>query len=74
MAAVFAFKDDQAVELFRLRYALREAAERRTDAASARRALDRFRDLARRAGRGELLFEYRRWCVQLGEMAEVRAA
>lgn len=63
-------QDQQLVELFRLRYCLREATESGVQGPEVARALARLRQLA--STRGDLLFEYRRWCVQL-EMAQQAA-
>ena len=58
-------KDDRAVELFRLRFTLREAVERGERGAAVNRALRRLLELGRRAGRGDLFYEHRRWTIQL---------
>lgn len=52
-----------AVELFRLRYTLREAVNTGEVTEQSKSALERLRQVA--SGRGDLLFEYRRWCIQL---------
>ncbi|MCK5798117.1 MAG: hypothetical protein KAI47_13070 [Deltaproteobacteria bacterium] len=56
-------RDERLIELFRLRYLLREAAATGRRGPDVTRALARLHQLAQ--GRGALLFEYRRWVVQL---------
>jgi hypothetical protein len=56
-------RDESLIELFRLRYRLREAAETGRRGPEIERSLERLRQLART--RGDLLFEYRRWVVTL---------
>ena len=65
--------DDHAVELFRLRYTLRRATETGQMGRAARYALQRMRELGEGRGRGHLLFEHRRWQVQLGGQDSARA-
>jgi hypothetical protein len=63
--------DEQAVELFRLRHMLRQAADQGQPSAEVATALDRLLDLSRRAQARELFFEHRRWSVRLrGMVAE----
>jgi hypothetical protein len=57
--------DELAVELFRLRYALRRATETRLMGPEAQQALCRMLELAHHGGPGHLFFEHRRWQVQL---------
>ncbi len=57
-------KDLDAVELFRLRYVLREAIANGKKSNAVDRALSRMFELGTQ-GRGDLLFEYQRWNVQL---------
>ncbi|MBW2734619.1 MAG: hypothetical protein JRH20_19700 [Deltaproteobacteria bacterium] len=61
--------DTLTLELFRLRYELREALNNGEMTAKTTQALRRLREVSH--GRGELVFEYRRWCIQLrhGEAA-----
>ena len=58
-------EDERAVELFRLRYTLRQAAERGARKQAAEHALTRLLEMARDAGSRLLLFEHQRWQVQL---------
>lgn len=56
-------RDETLIELFRLRYRLREAAETGRRGPEIERALERLRQLS--CSRGDLLFEYRRWVITL---------
>ena len=57
--------DDLAVELFRLRYTLRRAADTRVMGPDAQRALRRLQEIAYHGGPRHLFFEHQRWQVQL---------
>ena len=57
--------DDHAVELFRLRYMLRAAAEGGQPSRETAQALDSLLELSRRAGTHDLMYEHRRWAARL---------
>ena len=63
--------DDQAVELFRLRYTLRAAADNGDITPEAvKAAMHRLLQMATEGRASHLYFEHRRWQVQLGTPSE----